>query len=226
MAEIITDLEALGIRSDEIDTTKENELVRDIVLKLKNTIREKGIVSLSAPQIGENKRIFCLAFDGGKNIKTFINPLITKCDGLELNKETCSSIPGKTYIRPRFSSIDIVYTTPMGKVETSRLFGASAKVFQHQIDHIDGILLSDIGLEIGDDFLNATQEEQEEVIKMYMESLDLREKDLKKEIEEDKELKTQYDAITYMSKVATGEIKIERVEEEFENVKKNNDTNA
>lgn len=226
MEKIITDLEILCNRSDEIDVKKENEKVRDIILKLKDTIRENEIVALSAPQIGENKRIFCLAFNNKKDIHTFINPMIVKSGGIEITKETCSSLPNKTYIHPRFSSIVVIYTTPMGKVETRKLFGKTAQVFQHQLDHLDGILVSDIGLEIDEDFINAPKEEQEQVVKMYIDSLDLREKELKEEIEKDPQLKTQAKAMEFMQKVASGEIKMERVKEEFENVPKNETSDA
>lgn len=217
MEKIITDAEQLSVRSDEIDVRKDSLTVQDIVLKLKNTIRENNLLGLSAPQIGKYKRIFCLSFDGGKDIRSFINPMVTKVEGFELSKETCSSIPGRVFIRPRFNKIDVVYQTPLGKVETKRFLGVAAKQFQHEIDHLDGLLLSDVGLEVEDDFFNATDEERAEVIKRYLESLDIREKEIKKEIAEDKELKEQSDAIDYMAGVASGKIKTEIVTEEIEN---------
>ena len=224
--EIITDLEKLGVRSDEIDVRKGGKKVQEIVLALKNTIREKGLVGLSAPQIGEPYRIFCLAFDKGKNIKTFINPIISGVDGFELSKETCSSIPGKTFIRPRHTKIQAMYLTPLGKAESTNLVGFAARVFQHHIDHLDGLLLSDVGLEVDKDFFDATDEERAEVIKAYLESLDIKEKEIKQEIEEDSDLKAQSDAIEYMQGVATGKIKVERVAEEFEDGKEVKDTNT
>ena len=224
--EIITDLEKLGVRSDEIDVRKGGKKVQEIVLALKNTIREKGLVGLSAPQIGEPYRIFCLAFDQGKNIKTFINPIISGVDGFELSKETCSSIPGKTFIRPRHTKIQAMYLTPLGKAESTSLVGFAARVFQHHIDHLDGLLLSDVGLEVDKDFFDATDEERAEVIKAYLESLDIKEKEIKQEIEEDSDLKAQSDAIEYMQGVATGKIKVERVAEEFEDGKEVKDTNT
>ena len=214
--DIITDVEKLGYRVDEVDTRKQSKLVQDTVLKLKNTIREKGLNALSAPQIGENIRVFCVSFDGGKNIKSFINPIMSKCEGFELSRETCSSIPNKTFIRPRFNKIEVMYQTPLGKVESTRLVGMAARVFQHQIDHLDGLLLSDVGLEVDDDFFNATNEERAEIIKMYLDSLDIKEKEIKKEIEDDKELKAQADAMKFMESVASGETKVEEVEEEIE----------
>ena len=54
-----------------------------------------------------------------------------------------------------------------------------------------------------------TEEEREELINAYLDSLDLRQKDVEKQISEDKELKQTADAINFMEKVQSGEIDIE-----------------
>jgi peptide deformylase len=64
----------LSERAIEIDIKTQNKLMREIVSALKHTIEAKNIVSLSAPAIGYNRRIFCIKFDN--EIKTFINPII------------------------------------------------------------------------------------------------------------------------------------------------------
>ena len=225
--EIITDIEKLGTRSNEIDVKKQGQEMRDTILALKNTIREKGLLALSAPQIGKQYRIFCVSFDNGKDIRSFVNPIISEVDGFELSKETCSSIPGKTFIRPRHNSITVMYQTPLGKIESKKMLGFAARVFQHHIDHLDGLLLNDVGLEVDDDFFNATDEERAEVIKAYLESLDIKEKEIKEEIESDKELKVQADAMKFMESVASGETKVEQVNEEIEtDGEESNDTNT
>ena len=58
--EIIRDIDSLGDRSEEIDPKKEGSLLQEIVLSLKQTMKDNDIVSLSAPQIGYNKRVFCV----------------------------------------------------------------------------------------------------------------------------------------------------------------------
>ena len=94
------------------------------------------------------------------------------------------------------------------------MFGMAACVFQHELDHLDGLILSDVGLEIGEDFDNAPQEEKDEVIKAYLDSLDLKLKDLNKEIEENDELKQTNNAIKFMEKLQKGEITFEHVRKE------------
>ena len=207
--DIITDIEKLSFRADEIDVRKENDKVREITVALKNTIREKNIVSLSANQIGFDKRIFVINFSG--DLRTFINPVITQVKGFELSRETCTSIPDKTFIRPRHNDIMVMYQTPLGKIESKQFMGVAAKVFQHEMDHLDGLLLSDIGLEIDEMFDNATEEERMEVINMYLDSLDIKQKEIDKEIQEDDDLKKISDGIDFMTKVQKGEVQIEQV---------------
>lgn len=209
--EIVTDYEALSERCNEFDSIKENKDLQNIVLCLKNTIRaNEGMLGLSANQIGFNKRIMCLNFNG--DIRTFINPILTNVEGFELSREKCSSIPDKTFIRTRHSKVNVTFQTPLGKIESVELIGVAAKIMQHHIDHLDGLLLSDVSLEVDEMFDNATQEEREEVINMYLDSLDLAKKQIDKEIEEDPEYKQMSDAIKFIQSVESGETKIEHVE--------------
>lgn len=206
--EIITNLDELGYRCDEIDIRKENNEMRQIILDLKDTLREcKNGVGLAAPQIGYDKRIFVINFNG--DLRTFINPVIYEAKGLTLNREGCLSLPGKEYIRPRNTEITVMYQTPLGKNESRKLVGLAACVFQHELDHLDGLTLADIGLELDENFDKASEEEKDEVLKAYMDSLDLQQKQVEKEIEEDPELKKQSDAIKFMEKVQKGEIEFD-----------------
>ena len=219
--DIITDIEKLSVRADEVDVRKENEKVREITVALKKVVREHNLISLSANQLGFDKRIFVINFSG--DIRTFINPVITQVRGFELSRENCSSIPDKTFIRPRHNDIMVMYQTPLGKIESKQFMGAAAKVFQHEMDHLDGLLLSDIGLEIDEMFDNATEEERQEVINMYLDSLDIKQKEIDKEIQEDEELKKISDGIDFMTKVQKGEVQIEAVpmsEAQIEELKK------
>lgn len=218
--EIVTDYLALSKRCDEIDLAKGNKEVQEIVLALKNTIRaNEGMLGLSAPQIGYDTRIICLNFNG--DIRTFVNPIITNVEGLELSREKCHSIPDKEYIRARHPKISVTYQTPLGKIESVNFVGVAAKIFQHHIDHLDGLLLSDVSLEIDEQFDLATDEERQEVIDMYLDSLDLTSKQLEKEIEEDPEAYQMSQAAKFMNSVESGETVVESVpltDEEIEHI--------
>lgn len=196
----------LSERCDEIDVKKQNSLMRETILALKDTMKENNLLYLCSNQIGYDKRIFVIKF--GEEYKTFINPIITKADNLTIEYETCVSIPGKTYIRPRHTGIHVTYQTPLGKIESRQLIGKAATLFQHCIDHLNGLLITDVGMEIDKDFINATDEEKQEILKMYMESLDMKRKEVNDIIKEDEKLTKMHDAIQFMEEVAVGKVNI------------------
>lgn len=218
--EIICDTEKLGDWSEVINPKKEGSLCQQIIGELKATMRAKDLEYLTAPQIGYNKRIFCVRFNGN-DYRTFINASISNMAKMTIARETCNSIPDKRFIIPRYNMIEVLYYTPLGEIEARKIMGRSAWVIHHCVDHLDGLLTSDIGLEIDDMFDNATDEEREEVIKMYMESLDIRQKQLREEIENNEELKQMDDAIKFMDSVRKGETIVEPVYE-----KKTEDENS
>lgn len=200
---IITDAATLSEWCSEINPHKDGKETQEIVLALKSTMRKNDLTSLSAPQIGYKRRIFCIKF-GKNDYRTFINPAIENNSGITMSREKCTSIPDKEFIIPRFNKIHFYYLTPMNKVESANLAGRAAYIFQHCMDHINGLLVSDIGLEIDELFDNATDEEREEVLRMYAESLDIRQKQLEKEIEETSELQDINNAIKFINSVKDG----------------------
>lgn len=209
--EIITDELSISERAVEIDVRTQAEEMREIIKALKDTMRANNLTSLSAPAIGYNRRIFCIKF-ADSEIKTFINPLIMQAKGLQLSIETCTSIPGKEFIRPRNNDLMIAYQRPTGQLENRQILGLAAIVFQHETDHLDGLLLSDVGLEIDEDFYQATEEERQEVIEAYLDCLDLKKQQLDNDIENTPELKQLSDGIKFMESVYKGETKLETKE--------------
>lgn len=208
---IITNIDKLEDRADEVDLKADAFLVTTIISKLKETLRaNKNLASLTAPQIGYNKRIFCINFEG--DIHTFINPMISDRQGLSLIKETCVSIPNKTFIRPRNKEIICVYQTPTGSNEVNRFKGLAAQLFQHAMDHLDGVSLADIGLEIDEQFDKATEEEKNELLETYLKTLLDKKLALDKEIESNPDLKQLSDAIKFMEGVQTGKVTLENTD--------------
>ena len=211
--DIITDELQLSERAVEIDVRTQATEMREIIKALKDTMREKGLSSLSAPAIGYNRRIFCIDFKDSE-IKTFINPIIAQAKGMQLSIEKCVCIPDKEFMRPRNNDLMIIYQRPTGQIENRQIVGMSAIVFQHELDHLDGLLLSDVGIEIDEDFHNATEEEQQEVINAYLDALDIKKKEIDTEINTTPELKQLSDGIDFMESVYKGETKIEPIKEE------------
>ena len=209
----VTDELQLSERAVEIDVRTQATEMREIIKALKDTMRAKGLSSLSAPAIGYNRRIFCIDFKDSE-IKTFINPIIAQAKGMQLSIEKCVCIPDKEFMRPRNNDLMIIYQRPTGQIENRQIVGMSAIVFQHELDHLDGLLLSDVGIEIDEDLHNATEEEQQEVINAYLDALDIKKKEIDTEINTNPELKQLSDGINFMESVYKGETKIEPIKEE------------
>lgn len=209
------ELNTLG-RSQEISMEHENDLLKEIIRGLKRTMKRNNLVSLSAPGIGYNKRVFCIDFSDSE-IKTFINPVMTTKSELQMTREICSSLPGKEYILPRHKEVDIIYETPSGVVKSNNFKDVAAFVIQHEIDHLEGVTLQDIGLDIDKDFDEASDEEKQEIVNMYLESLEIRQKLLNEEINSDKELKTVSDRLRFTEALAKGEITFENLDELVKN---------
>ena len=202
---IITDTALLSDRADEIDVEEDKELVAQIILELKDTIlADKNIAALAAPQIGYKYRIFCINFDG--DIRTFINPIITDVEGTCLVRESCPSLPDREFVIPRNESIVAIYQTGDILPEANRFKDIAAAVFQQQVNLLDGVLISDYGLEIDENFDKATEEERNELLDFYVESLKEYTEKCNAEIEENAELKQISDAIDFINKVSTGEV--------------------
>ena len=209
--EIITDYEKLSVRAKEFGISSHREELQQIITALKDTITEHNLTHLTAPQLGYDARIFCINFNG--DIRTFINSMIINVDGeAVLSREHCASLE-HDYIIPRHSEIIAMYQTPTGKSESNRFLEPVSLAFEQCQDLIDGVLLSDYGLEITEDFDNATDEEKSEVIGYYIEHLKELSKKLDEEIENDEMLKKTRDAINFMDSVVKGETKLEQTEQ-------------
>lgn len=205
---IITDFDKLKDRASEINIKENAEEVSKVLVNLRDTVIKNNLVGLSAPQIGKNLRIVAMNFDG--DIRLFINPMITKFDGLHASIEKDPSLPNREFIVPRYDRVLVTYQTPIGRPETNQFEGVASEVIQQLIQTLDCIYLDDLGLEIFDDFKQASKEEQDEVINYYMNHLKSQLDEVNKDIESNEELAKTSKAIEFMTKVQTGEIEQER----------------
>jgi peptide deformylase len=102
---------------------------------------------LAAPQVGINKRFFVLRF--GNRFQTFINPEIIKMGDVKTETaEGCLSIPDQWFVVSRSRKIDVRYLDENLQVRKCRFHDFDAIAFQHELDHLDGILICDKGREV------------------------------------------------------------------------------
>jgi peptide deformylase len=225
---IINDATKLQERCDEVNLKNPEEMimVTKIVNNLKDTLRANiNLPALSAPQLGYKYRIFCIKFANG-DIRAFINPLILSVPkNMHLSREICPSVSNTEYIVPRCNEIEAAYQTPVANNEVNKFMGAPAEVFQQMMNLIDGVLISDIGLEILPGFDNLSDDDKEKIIQMYLDSLKNKEAVLSKEVENNPSLKKTNDAINFMTDLALGKIKTEPLtKEETDRLFKDKDT--
>jgi len=99
-------------------------------------------VGLAAPQIGVGQRIIVIAPEGVKPT-ALINPVVVKSEGEFTGQEGCLSIPGLYGDVTRPEYVEVEALDRKGREVTFELEGMPAKVVQHEIDHLDGILFID-----------------------------------------------------------------------------------
>ncbi len=132
------------LRAESVDISEKMSKLRKTV-----TDPSQDGVGIAAPQVGINRRIICVQrFDKeGEPFECYVNIRIDSLLGETVRgREGCLSIPGKRGIVPRSSRICIRYADleSASPVEvTESVEGFTAVIFQHECDHLDGILYTD-----------------------------------------------------------------------------------
>jgi peptide deformylase len=147
----------LTTNSDDYDILRRQSLaIRKTQKKIWTTLSKRMLVTvqhpdhkgvgIAAPQVGINRRLILVQrFDKeGNPFETLINPeIIAFSDSLHARIEGCLSIPilRDTVTRPWM--IEIKYQDIQGTVIQEKLEGFTARIFQHEIDHLNGVLFTD-----------------------------------------------------------------------------------
>ncbi|MBV8694087.1 MAG: peptide deformylase [Ktedonobacteraceae bacterium] len=134
--------------------------LQKLVNDMFETMQVANGVGLAAPQIAQSIRVFVAAYEG-QEVAVF-NPEIVKAEGEERGTEGCLSIPGYVgeNIR-RATKILVKGQDVRGKHIRIPAEGWFARILQHEIDHLDGILFLD-RLDRPEDLHEVTEEEAEE----------------------------------------------------------------
>jgi peptide deformylase len=126
--------------------SREVKVINKHVLMLLDDMREtlhmQEGVGLAAPQVGVLRRIAIVEFDG--QFFELINPRVLKTSGEDLiEEEGCLSVPGVRGFVKRPEHIIVSYVDRTGTRRKEEISGLLARVFCHEIDHLDGILFVD-----------------------------------------------------------------------------------
>lgn len=212
MIEIIKDLEKLTSAAAPLQFLTEQGTMKDegldIIGKLKEVMEaDNTILALTAPQIGIDSRIFCIRFND--QIKTFINPIVTKKSKYEIKPESFVSMPGKEILITRPEELTVVYYTEEFKYEENKLLGAAARLFDQSCQLLDGVTPAELGLvsdvETDGSLADLSEEEIAQVINIYKQFIKAKDEALQREIKEDPEAEKAYRQLQFTEKVINGE---------------------
>ena len=107
---------------------------------------------LAAPQVGVTQRVFVIDVtwkEADPQPIAFVNPEILETAPFrQLGPEACLSIPDRTFNVMRPVWVDLGWTSPAGIRQTARFTGISAICVCHELDHLNGILITQSGTEV------------------------------------------------------------------------------
>ncbi|HWR31027.1 MAG TPA: peptide deformylase [Negativicutes bacterium] len=111
---------------------------RALLDNLVETLRDANGAGLAAPQIGVSLRV--IVIDIGDGLIELINPEIIESEGSETTTEGCLSFPGMWGEVERFTCVTVQGLDRHGNPVNLKGDGMLARAFQHEIDHLDGVL--------------------------------------------------------------------------------------
>lgn len=115
--------------------------IKRLVKDMEETMAAAGGRGLAASQVGVMKRLFI--YDSGHGTRCVINPEIIEAEGEEEGEEGCLSVPGVVVNVKRAKRIKVRCKTQSGYPILIEPGGFLSRVFQHECDHLDGILILD-----------------------------------------------------------------------------------
>lgn len=115
---------------------------------MKETVRAEQGAGLAAPQIGIPKRVVVIDVEEG--FYELVNPVIISAKGEQTGPEGCLSVKGKQGTVTRPNKVKAEYRDRHGKKHKLTAEGFFARAVCHELDHLDGILYTDVAIEIYD----------------------------------------------------------------------------
>lgn len=130
------------------EVTKITPNVQKLMADMAATMYDAEGVGLAAPQVGILKRVIVIDVGDENGLIGIINPEIVEREGEQFGPEGCLSLPGLNGDVRRAMSVTVKGLNRDGEVFSVTGSGLLARAFQHEIDHLDGILFTDIAEKI------------------------------------------------------------------------------
>lgn len=119
--------------------------IREIIDELKAAAIKLNLRGLSAPQLGVPLRVCVINLSYVQDsFLILVNPVISeRSDRSFLSRETCASFPDERSIVFRHEFVKVLFEDESGAFISREFTGGSAAIVQHEVDHLDGILMYD-----------------------------------------------------------------------------------
>jgi len=135
------------LRTRSLPVRPGDPVIAHLIARMLATLKDEGGVGIAAPQVGINRRVVLvkrLDREPEQPLEAYLNPEIEEVSGeTVVDWEGCLSIPAGFGKVRRAESITVTYDTPAGKHQTEKVSGFTARIFQHEIDHLNGVLFID-----------------------------------------------------------------------------------
>jgi len=134
---------ALRQRASDVDPAQEPDL-RGLTVRMARSMYEAPGIGLAAPQIGVLKRVIVYDLDEGDGLVVLCNPrIVDSSDETILDEEGCLSLPGISVPIERAARVVCTAQGLDGADVTIEAEELHARLLQHEIDHLDGVLIID-----------------------------------------------------------------------------------
>ncbi|MEB3830554.1 peptide deformylase [Phormidium sp. CCY1219] len=133
-------------------TKVHDQRIQQLIDEMLATVAPANGVGIAAPQLAESHRMFILAsrptlrYPHAPTMEptAIINPhIIDRSDEMVKDWEGCLSVPGLRGLVPRNRAIEVEYTDRYGKLHQQEFSDFVARIFQHEYDHLEGIVFLD-----------------------------------------------------------------------------------
>lgn len=135
---------ALRMKANEVDDV--SDAVSELVERMTKLMQEARGVGLAAPQVGVLRRVLVYQTSDDEPVVALVNPSLTaSSEEQETVDEGCLSLGAASVVVPvpRPATIIVDALTPDGAQVTVEAEGLEARVIQHELDHLDGVLIID-----------------------------------------------------------------------------------
>jgi len=133
---------ALRMRANEVETFDDD--LQRLVLRMTSLMEDANGVGLAANQVGVLRRVVVLRGGDEDEHLVAVNPrIVGSSEELETDDEGCLSLQGVLVPVERHLSLTLEAKDPQGSPLRLELTGLDARVAQHEVDHLDGVLIVD-----------------------------------------------------------------------------------